>query len=225
MISFISARLLVNRLGKDAPGGDIAGRIIREGDRIAEIVRGLLSFSRVQEDKKKGIRVDEILAESLTLTGVQMRKDGIIFKKRLPQDLPLITANFQQIEQVFLNVLSNARYALNQRYPSVNEDKVMEISGLEVTADDGPYVRVIFHDHGAGIPSGVIHKVLSPFYSTKPEGLGTGLGLSISYNIIKDHGGKLTLESAEGEFTRVIIDLPVHGGGLRELKNKSADSE
>jgi signal transduction histidine kinase len=71
-----------------------------------------------------------------------------------------------------------------------------------------PYVRISFYDSGIGIPADKIEKVMNPFFSTKPADQGTGLGLSISHGIITSHGGRLTIDSVEGEFTRVVIDLP-----------------
>ncbi len=72
----------------------------------------------------------------------------------------------------------------------------------------GAWLRIIFHDTGIGIPAEVIDKIMNPFFSTKPKGMGTGLGLSISHGIINDHRGTLTIESREGDYTRVTIDLP-----------------
>jgi len=138
-----------------------------------------------------------------------MRKDGVRLRSEMPPDLPEIFGHSQQIQQVFLNVINNARYALNQKYKGAAEGKKFEIYGEEVTIDICPYVRIRFNDGGSGIPANVIDKIMNPFFSTKPSSKGTGLGLSISHGIISDHGGRLTIESIEGEFTNVIIDLPV----------------
>ena len=126
----------------------------------------------------------------------------------IPSGLPRISANPLQLQQVILNIISNARYALNQKYPSSNEHKKLMIKAIKTTIDDMPYVRIEFTDHGTGIPAAIVGKVLNPFFSTKPEGQGTGLGLSISHGIISDHGGRLSIESAEGEFTKVITTVP-----------------
>jgi signal transduction histidine kinase len=129
----------------------------------------------------------------------------------LSSPLPEITANPQQIQQVFLNIISNARYALNRKYQGSHEAKRIEISCKKLLIDASPFVRLIFYDQGTGIPANILDKVLNPFFSTKPSGEGTGLGLSISHGIIKDHGGRLQIESKEAEFTRIIIDLPATG--------------
>jgi signal transduction histidine kinase len=114
-----------------------------------------------------------------------------------------------QIQQVFLNIISNARYALNQKFSEPHENKVIEIKGDTVDANGKQYVRVIFFDQGTGISGDILGRICDPFFSNKPLGEGTGLGLSISQAIIKDHGGILYFDSVEGEYTSVIIDLPV----------------
>ncbi|MDA8106728.1 MAG: ATP-binding protein, partial [Nitrospiraceae bacterium] len=80
--------------------------------------------------------------------------------------------------------------------------------GEQISVDGVPHVRTTFHDSGTGIPAEVMDKVMNPFFSTKPGGQGTGLGLSISHGIIRNHGGRLSLESVEGDYTTVRIDLP-----------------
>lgn len=184
-----------------------ANRIIREGDRISRIVKSLLSFARDRKEAKSPVSIINAIKESLNLVGTQLKKDGINLILELPDTLPDVTAHMYQLEQVFLNILSNARHALNQKYPSADEDKLIRISGEEVVIDERTYVRIVFYDQGAGIPADMLDKVMNPFFTTKPQGIGTGLGLSVSYGIISDHGGKLTIQSVEGSYTKVIIKL------------------
>jgi signal transduction histidine kinase len=94
----------------------------------------------------------------------------------------------------------------------MHPDKVLEISATPIEVAGTPHVRTTFYDNGTGIPDAIIHKINTPFFSTKPPGQGTGLGLSISHGIVTSHGGKLTFQSREKEFTRVIVDLPVATG-------------
>ena len=212
------ARLLSNRSAKDGTEYDIAERIAKEGRRIAGIVRSLLSFARSEKEEKRPVSVQQILFESLTLTESQMTKEGIRLRIDLPHDLPEIVANQQQIQQVFMNIISNARYALNMKYPGEGEDKILDILCEEIATDRGPFIRTTFHDHGTGIAPDILDRVLNPFFSTKPTGEGTGLGLSISHGIVTDHGGRLAINSVEGEYTKVVIDLPAgerHGQGSR----------
>jgi two-component system NtrC family sensor kinase len=202
------AQIIANKSAEGSRENDIARRIVREGERIAGIVRSLLSFARERREDKSAVRFTKIVMDSVTLTAAQIRKDGIRLGIDLPDSLPEIMVNPQQIQQVILNIISNARYALNSKYPGTSEDKILEISGSEVVSEGAPYVRMVFIDHGMGIPSDIMEKIINPFFSTKPVGEGTGLGLSISHGIISDHGGKLKIESQEGYFTSVIIDLP-----------------
>jgi PAS domain S-box-containing protein len=205
------AQIFANVSKPGSREAEIAGRIMKEGDRIAGIVRSLLSFARERKEEKMASSLQVILFESLTLSEAQFRKDGIELKMDFPADLAEITANPQQIQQVFLNIISNARYALNQKYPAADRNKILEISGENITVDNEAYVRFAFLDYGPGIPANTLDKVMNPFFSTKPSGQGTGLGLSISHGLVKDHGGKLIIESSEGEYTRIVIDLPAGG--------------
>ncbi len=191
----------------------MAERIIKEGDRVAQIVKGLLSFARQHKDEKSAVHLREILNDTVMLTAAQLRHDGIRLQIQLPEDLSEIIANPQKIQQVFLNIISNARYALNRKYPGVHKDKALSISCENITTAGLPYVRTAFYDRGIGIANDVREKVLTPFFSTKPSGQGTGLGLSISHNIIKDHGGLIVIESEEGIYTRVTVDLPARREG------------
>jgi signal transduction histidine kinase len=203
------AQLILNKMTPGTREQDISRRIIKEGDRIAGIVKSLLSFARERKEELTQVNLQMILVEAITLTEAQIRKDGIVLSIEIPQNLPMISANAQQIQQVFLNVISNARYALNQKYPGTDLSKKLTITAKETRVNETRQVRLAFHDLGTGISSDLQDKVMDPFFSTKPSGQGTGLGLSISHGIVKNHGGKLTLESVEGEYTKVIIDLPV----------------
>jgi signal transduction histidine kinase len=155
----------------------------------------------------------EIFSDTLSLTAAQIRKDGIHLKVDIPSKVIRIPVDAQQMQQVFLNVISNSRYALNQKYPGTHENKILKITCGETTIEAHPYVQIDFIDTGEGIPDHVIDKVMNPFFSTKPNRVGTGLGLSISHGIITEHGGKLTIESSEGEFSKVTIMLPLSGQG------------
>jgi two-component system NtrC family sensor kinase len=198
-------------LSKSEPGTkshDIANRIIREGERVASIVKSLLSFARQRKAENIRISIDEILAETIALSGALLRKDGISLTQTIPADLSKIIGNPQQIQQVFLNVINNARYALNERYKEQPDIKKIDIFAENITMSGNPRVRIVFSDNGHGITEDVLSKVFMPFFSTKPNGCGTGLGLSISHNIIKEHGGNISIESFEMDGSKLIIDLP-----------------
>ncbi len=203
------AQILIDEFEKENRDDDIARRIITDGDRIATIVRSLLSFARIRKEEKSLIYLHELFSDMLSLTSAQIRKDGIHLKVNIPSKYLKIPAHPQQIQQVFLNLISNSRYALNQKYPGTHDNKTLEISCEEISIDNSPYVRIVFHDNGTGIHSNIIDKVINPFFSTKPNRAGTGLGLSISHGIIGEHGGKFMINSVEGEYTKITIDLPI----------------
>jgi signal transduction histidine kinase len=202
------ARILANKSAKGSAESDVAERISKEGRRIAGIVKGLLSFAREGKEEKKPVSPEAVLREALVLLESQMRKEGIRLRIDLPSGLPEIIANPQQIQQVFMNVISNAQYALNQKYPGEHEDKVLAISGEVVETAGGLFVRVAFHDQGPGMAPRTLDKIMSPFFTTKPAGKGTGLGLSITHGIIADHGGRISVKSVEGDSTTVWVELP-----------------
>jgi len=202
------AEILSRKSAQNSSEKDVASRIIKEGDRIANIVRSLLSFARDSKEEKNPVQIYTIMSESLALTEAQMRKDGINLKINVPHNLPPIIAQPQQVEQVFLNILSNARYALNKKYNGDHIDKILEIKCSLISVEDAPFIRTVFYDQGGGIPANIMDKIMNPFFSTKASNVGTGLGLSISHGIVSDHGGKMIFDSSEGEFTTVLIDLP-----------------
>jgi signal transduction histidine kinase len=203
------AQMLLNTFAAESKEHDIAGRIIKESDRIAGIVKSLLSFARESKEEKKPVDISEILSDSLALTETQIRKGGINLEINIPPGLPHIIAQPQHIEQVFLNLISNACYALDRKYSEAHNDKLLRISAQTLKVQDNPHVRIIFYDHGAGIPAEIKGRIMDPFFTTKSGSEGTGLGLSISHGIIDDHGGRIRIDSIEGKFTKIMIDLPV----------------
>lgn len=202
-------QILLNNCTEGERDQDIARRIIKEGDRIANIVRNLLSFARDSSGDRIPVTIADIIAETLGLTEIQLRKDGIILTLDIPQTLPSLFVQPQQIEQVFLNIISNARYALNNKYEGTHENKILEILVRVVEHRLHPYIQIVFHDRGTGIRQDILDKIMNPFFSTKPGGIGTGLGLSISHGIISDHGGRLVVDSIESEYTKLTVELPV----------------
>lgn len=205
------AQILFNKSPEGSREKDIATRIIKDSNRIASITSKLLSFVKIGngKERKEMVSMYEALDDVYVLSKAQLQKEGIKLKIDIPKDLPGVLADRQLIQQVFLNIINNSRYALDQKYPGHHEDKILEISGREVTVDRHPFVEIIFCDHGIGISDSIKDKVLNPFFTTKPLNKGTGLGLSVSYNIVSKHGGKLIVESSEGKYTKISVLLPV----------------
>jgi len=205
------ADYLIDEFKKDSPEYDIISRIISEGERIAYIVKSLLSFSRPGDMYRSPIQIADLLYASIYLTTSAMEKEGIKLKMNISSQLPEINAQPQEIQQVFFNLISNARYALNERYTGPDENKVLEVSCHEILINEKLYIQIIFHDKGTGISGDIINKIKNPFFTTKPKRKGTGLGLSISHGIINSHKGRLYFDTVEGEFTKAIIELPAEG--------------
>lgn len=120
-----------------------------------------------------------------------------------------MVADFRQLQQVILNLISNSRYALNARYEGYDSRKKIEIScGVTQAAEGHSMYRITTKDYGTGMPQSLLERIFEPFFTSKPPGEGTGLGLSISYGIIKDHKGTLRVNSILHKYTEVIIELP-----------------
>ena len=202
------AQLIRNRVQPEDRLTDLAMRIIKEGDRVATIVRDLLHFARESSSERHVVHIRHILDEVLSLVGVQLRKEGILLNVDLPEDMPLIESRSHQIEQVFLNLISNARHALSEKFPGANSEKILTISARTVFVKQEKRIKIKFHDKGGGIPANLLEQVMRPFVTTKPAGLGTGLGLSLSHQIIQQHGGTIQIDSQKGEYTCVTVDLP-----------------
>ncbi len=191
--------------------------IVENSQRIKTIVQDLLNFSRQRDSKTyTTLDISAVITSSLNLTEHQIQLDRIKIVKEIGDPLPYVRGSFNQIEQVFINLLSNARYALNQKYPDPHEDKTLLIRTDQVEENGRKYVRVEFHDRGIGIPEEDMDKIFNPFFTSKEQGQGTGLGLSISYNIIQEHKGTIRFDSKEGEYTKVTVDLPIHEGDIED---------
>jgi signal transduction histidine kinase len=203
------AQILLDERGMSEEQIHIANRIVQEGERTAVIVSSLLSFAREIKSEKAPIHPHSLLIQTLGLLGRQLEKDSIILRLNVPHNLPAFVVDSRQIMQVFLNIISNARYALNLKYPGRDDKKILEILGEQTSVDSDSFVHMTFHDHGIGIPTEAINKVTDPFFSTKPRGRGTGLGLSISHGIVTEHEGRFFVESTFGKFTKVHLFLPM----------------
>jgi len=189
-----------------------AESITREGQRVADIVKNLLSFARQDKEAHSLADIKDIVDASLTLIGAVLRRDQILVEADVPSDLPRIKCRSQQIQQVLVNLLTNARDALNARYAGFDEDKRVSIVVRPFERDGIAWIRTTVEDHGTGMPEHRLARIFDPFYTTKPRDQGTGLGLSVSYGIVTEHHGELSAESEEGRYTRFHVDLRVHDG-------------
>jgi PAS domain S-box-containing protein len=207
------AQVLIDRGLGDAEDRNLLRSIAEEGNRIADIVRNLLTFGRREKHEHTANRLDDILDASLHLLGKTLKNDGITLIREVPDNLPSLYCRGPQIQQVFINLLTNARDALNEKFRGTHPDKTVRISARVVERDGQKMVRTEFYDNGTGIAPEDRPKIFDPFFTTKGVRNGTGLGLSVTYGIVKDHQGDIFVESVPGEHTTFIVELPVAANG------------
>lgn len=216
------AQLITESPGADADIVEFGGEIIKEGQRIAGIVKNLLKFARQEKQTHSLAQVNDIINETLLLIRTIIRTDRIVLDVSLAPNLPSVKCRSQQIQQVLMNLITNARDALNARYRQEHKDKRILLSSAYLQRPDGSeWVRVTVQDQGMGIPDDVKDKMFDPFFTTKSRNEGTGLGLSISHGIVQDHRGTLCFETELGRYTRAILELPVNNGW--ELSGKAEE--
>jgi len=201
--------LIKSHVRGDARALEYAEGVIHEGNRIAAIVRSLLSFARVDTAETSPARISDIIGEALLLNRAALHKHQITLVVDVPEDLPRVRCRSQQIQQVFVNLITNAQAALNERYSGHDENKILSIFTSCLSDQDGDWVRTTFEDRGSGIPSELQDRIFDPFFTSKSRTQGTGLGLSVSHGIITNHSGRMSLESDEGKPTRFHVDLPL----------------
>lgn len=206
------AQLIQDRLPPGSPLADFTGEIMHETQRVATIVRNLLTFARNEKQSHSPARVADIVEGTLSLIRTVIRRDQITLTVSIPENLPALKCRSQQIQQVLMNLMTNARDALNARYPTHHPDKAMKLEVRPFEKEGRRWIRMTVEDRGTGITPEVRARMFDPFFTTKPRDQGTGLGLAISHGIVKEHNGGLTVESELGKFTCVHLDLPVDNG-------------
>jgi len=206
------AQLIIDRSREGSPAVELAEEIIRETTRVAGIVRNLLTFARNEKQSHSPAHLSDIVGSVLTLIQTVMRHDQIDLKIDIPEDLPTVKCRTQQIQQVLMNLMTNARDALNEKYPDYSPEKQLRLAAGLIKKEGVTYVRTTVEDFGVGIGPDIRNRIFDPFFTTKPKETGTGLGLSIAYGIVKDHGGDISVETEPGQYTRIHMDLPVNNG-------------
>ncbi|MCI0529668.1 MAG: ATP-binding protein, partial [Nitrospira sp.] len=193
--------------------------IIQESNRIADIVRNLLEFARPGETNFTQVHLKDIWQLVYNLIGQSLHKQNILLEVDIPDDLPAIKARHQQLQQVLLNLVTNARDTLAEKYPDNQRHpqkrvaiiaRLIERSSLPVSISEADQsIQLIIRDEGMGIAPNHRENLFTPFFTTKRRQKGTGLGLSISHRIIEEHHGQIEVKSEFGKFTEFIVTLPV----------------
>ena len=169
--------------------------------RCQKIVQSLLSFARRHKPERKAVCVNSLVEAAVDILGYQLRTSNIEVVTALDPNLPLAMVDSHQVQQVFLNIVNNARQAIEAHQPAGRITLT--------TTVNGDRVRVTISDNGPGIPQAHLARIFDPFFTTKEIGKGTGLGLSLCYGIIKEHGGSITPRSKLGEGASFIIEFPI----------------
>ena len=205
-------QLIQDHLEPGCPLAEYTGEILQETQRVATIVRNLLTFARNEKQSHSPARIEDIIEGTLSLIRTVIRHDQITLQVKVPEDLPALECRSQQVQQVLMNLMTNSRDALNERYAGYDPDKVLNVEACLFEKQGRRWIRVTVEDHGTGVPPEVRERMFDPFFTTKPRDQGTGLGLAISHGIVKEHQGVMVVETEPGRFTRMHVDLPVDKG-------------
>ncbi len=186
-------------------------KINHHGRRADSIVKNMLEHSRAGSGEKQSTDINQLCREYVNLAYQGMRANNPDFncdlKVETDDSLPMIKVVAQDISRVFLNIINNALYALNERKKKEGSD-YLPVFKLK-TSQEGNKILITIDDNGTGIPEAIQKKVFEPFYTTKPTGQGTGLGLSLSFDIVNSHGGEISFVSESDKGTTFSIRLPM----------------
>ncbi len=208
------AQLLMADMKPGEPGYESLKAIERSGYRATKVVRNLLSFSRQEEYEFSSIDINQSINNALPLIAYQIERSRVSITKDLAAGLPLVSGSAHHLEEVWVNLLINARDAI----PAKRAGEIRITSRLDGV---GEAVQVLISDNGGGIPEANLDRVFDPFFTTKEVGKGTGLGLYITYNIVRQHNGLIEIDSKEGEGTTVTVTLPVEDKVSAEKQKES----
>jgi PAS domain S-box-containing protein len=179
-----------------------AEMIYAEARRASRIVQNLLTFARQHKAERTLTMVNQVLDDTLELRGYELRVRGIEVERDCDDQIGETMADAHQLQQVFLNLVTNAEQAM-EKSPRESQRLIVR------TRRAGAVIRIEIEDTGPGIPPNLIERIFNPFFTTKPTGSGTGLGLSISLGIVREHEGRIWAENAPQGGARFVIELPV----------------
>ncbi len=212
-----ASQLLREEFAPENSSRELTDIIIREVDRLNQIVQGLLDFSKPHEPRLAPVNIHEILTRVLTLIEIENPKDVLRIERLFDPSLPDINGDADQLAQVFLNIIQNAIDAMAGSGTLSLTTRVL--SGFQIRKQTQEKVRMIcvdVEDSGCGIAPEEIGSIFDPFFTRKPRGVG--LGLALCYRIVEDHGGKIDVESRPGAGTRFSVSLPMSPeGSVREV--------
>jgi two-component system NtrC family sensor kinase len=179
-----------------------AETIYSEARRASRIVQNLLTFARQHKAEKGPAAINQVLDDTLELRGYELRVRGIDVRREYDEALPDTMGDAHQLQQVFLNLITNAEQAMERAEGRHHRLTVR-------TRRAGDAIRIEIEDTGGGVPPNLLERIFNPFFTTKPTGHGTGLGLSISLGIVREHEGRIWAENAAQGGARFVVELPV----------------
>ena len=210
----IGADFIRNVIRGDHGGWDEMPEVVRhmtdQVDRAVKIINHLREFGKKTEIKKDTVYINNPIRAVFTLLDQQLKLHGINVVLDLAEDLPPVMADSNRLEQVFINLVMNARNAIEEKKGAFAEKYVEHAVTVKSFTENGKVV-VTVADTGSGIAEDIRGKIFEPFFTTKNVGEGTGQGLSISYGIVKDYGGTIEVESEVGKGTIFKITFPACG--------------
>ncbi len=199
------SQLLQMRADLDERARESLVKINNLAARCQKIVQNLLSFARKQRPERKLTSINDILERTVELRSYELMVNNIEIVRDLDPALPPTTADAHQLQQVFLNIITNAEHAMLQAHGRGR----LILKTYTNTANN--HIAIEMTDDGPGIPEQHLTRIFDPFFTTKEVGRGTGLGLSLSYGIVKEHAGNIYAHSRLGEGSTFVIELPVIG--------------
>jgi len=191
------AQILQKQMPPDDPMARTVDKIIKQSFRASEIVNNLLKFSRVSGSEYAELDLNRIIRETLSLVEPMLRASNISLNAQLSPSVPPLFGNSGKLQQVFMNLIMNARDAMPR-----GGDLTL------ATECENSTIHVEVSDSGVGIPPDHLSKIFDPFFTTKSKSRGTGLGLAVTYGIIREHSGKIEVESALGRGTTFRLEFP-----------------
>jgi histidine kinase len=208
-----ASRFFIRKIAKEEKIEDeilstMATEIDSYVDRAAKIINHMRQFGRQSDVTLEKVQLNNVLERALEILGQQLKVRGIEVVWDLAPDLPLVLADPDRLEQVFINLLINARDAIDEKWQSQPNQTGEKKITLKTSTDDR-VITVEVNDTGPGIPESMLERIFEPFFTTKKVGQGTGLGLSISYGIIKDCKGSIQAVSGKNQGTGFIIKFPI----------------
>jgi C4-dicarboxylate-specific signal transduction histidine kinase len=176
-------------------------------DRASKVIKHMRDFARQSDLTRVRVNVNEPIKDVFKVIGQQLRVHQIKVELDLDQNLPHIMADHNRLEQVFINLVTNAMYAMDDKGLRWGDKKWQRLLHIRTFPADG-HVVVTVSDTGKGIPREIIDKIFEPFFTTREVGQGTGLGMSISYRIISDYGGTIEVASEVDVGTTFTLKFP-----------------